>query len=140
MLPEYKKEAALRLKVAAGHLEGVRRMVDNDEYCVDLMKQLAAVQGTLEGVQRILLRNHLSSCVADAIAKGMGEQIIDELMGALKYDKSLIDGRGSLALDEILGPDVPRQDTSGEDHAHAPDAEGARLPRGGPGTIAAREG
>jgi DNA-binding FrmR family transcriptional regulator len=102
MLPQYKKEAALRLKVAAGHLEGVRRMVDNDEYCVDLMEQLAAVQGTLEGVQRILLRNHLSSCVADAIAKGMGEQIIDELMGALKYDKSLIDGRGTLALEGVL--------------------------------------
>ena len=60
MLPRYKKEAALRLKVAAGHLEGVRRMVDNDEYCVDLMKQLAAVQGTLERVQQIFLRNHLS--------------------------------------------------------------------------------
>jgi DNA-binding FrmR family transcriptional regulator len=102
MLPQYKKEAALRLKVAAGHLEGVRRMVDNDEYCVDLMKQLAAVQGTLEGVQRILLRNHLSSCVATAIQNGMGEQIIEELMGALKYDKSLIDGRGTLPLEGIL--------------------------------------
>lgn len=102
MLPQYKKEAALRLKVAAGHLEGVRRMVDNDEYCVDLMKQLAAVQGTLEGVQKIMLRNHLSSCVADAIKEGMGEQIIEELMGALKYDKSLIDGRGTLELDGVL--------------------------------------
>jgi DNA-binding FrmR family transcriptional regulator len=140
MLPQYKKEAALRLKVAAGHLEGVRRMVDNDEYCVDLMKQLAAVQGTLEGVQRILLRNHLSSCVADAIAKGMGEQIIDELMGALKYDKSLIDGRGSLALDEVLGPDAPRQEASDATHAHGPDAEGARALRSGPSTLAPREG
>jgi DNA-binding FrmR family transcriptional regulator len=139
MLPQYKKEAALRLKVAAGHLEGVRRMVDNDEYCVDLMKQLAAVQGTLEGVQRILLRNHLSSCVADAIAKGMGEQIIDELMGALKYDKSLIDGRGSLALDEVLGPDAPRQETNDGDHAHAADAAGAHAQHSGPATRAARE-
>ncbi len=111
MLPQYKKEAALRLKVAAGHLEGVRRMVDNDQYCVDLMKQLAAVQGTLEGVQRILLRNHLSSCVADAIANGMGEQIIDELMGALKYDKSLIDGRGTVPLEGILAGDAGTAET-----------------------------
>ena len=95
MLPEYKEEAALRLKVAAGHLEGVRRMVDEDRYCVDLMKQLSAVQGTLQRVQRILLRNHLSSCVSTAIKDGMGEAIIDELMGALKYDTSLIDGRGA---------------------------------------------
>jgi DNA-binding FrmR family transcriptional regulator len=99
MLPEYKKEAALRLKVAAGHLEGVRRMVEDDAYCVDLMKQLAAVQGTLQRVQQIFLRNHLSSCVSTAIKNGMGEAIIEELMGALKYDTSLIDGRGTLGAD-----------------------------------------
>jgi DNA-binding FrmR family transcriptional regulator len=106
MLPEYKKEAALRLKVAAGHLEGVRRMVENDAYCVDLMKQLAAVQGTLQRVQEIFLRNHLSSCVSTAIQNGMGEAIIDELMGALKYDTSLIDGRGTLGADLLSAPDM----------------------------------
>jgi CsoR family transcriptional regulator, copper-sensing transcriptional repressor len=99
MLPEYKKDAALRLKVAAGHLEGVRRMVENDQYCVDLMKQLSAVQGTLQRVQQIFLRNHLSSCVSTAIKEGMGEAIIDELMGALKYDTSLTDGRGAVGAD-----------------------------------------
>ncbi len=104
MLPEYKKEAALRLKVAAGHLEGVRRMVDEDRYCVDLMKQLSAVQGTLQRVQEILLRNHLSSCVSTAIRDGMGETIIDELMGALKYNTSLVDGRGILGA-ELLSAD-----------------------------------
>jgi len=94
MLPEYKKEADLRLKVAAGHLEGVRRMVEQDAYCVDLMKQLSAVQGTLRRVQQLFLRNHLSSCVSEAIKNGMGEAVIDELMAALKYDTSLIDGCG----------------------------------------------
>jgi DNA-binding FrmR family transcriptional regulator len=107
MLPEYKKEAALRLKVAAGHLEGVRRMVENDDYCVDLMKQLAAVQGTLQRVQQIFLRNHLSSCVSAAIKDGMGEAIIDELMGALKYDTSLIDGSGTLGADLFPAAEVP---------------------------------
>ncbi|HLA81397.1 MAG TPA: metal-sensitive transcriptional regulator [Thermoleophilia bacterium] len=95
MLPEYKAQADLGLKGAAGHLEAVRRMVDQDAYCIDLMKQLAAVQGTLQRVQRIFLRNHLSSCVSDAIKSGMGDKVIDELMMALKYDTSLIDGRGS---------------------------------------------
>jgi len=105
MLPEYKKEATLRLKVAAGHLEGVRRMVENDEYCVDLMKQLSAVQGTLQRVQQVFLRNHLSSCVSDAIKNGMGEAIIDELMGALKYDTSLIDGRGTPGAGILPAPE-----------------------------------
>ncbi len=109
MLPEYKKEAALRLKVAAGHLEAVRRMVDEDQYCVDLMKQLSAVQGTLQRVQQILLRNHLSSCVSTAIKDGMGEAIIDELMGALKYDTSLIDGRGA---DDAAPPTAPERPAS----------------------------
>ena len=102
MLPEYKKEAELRLKVAAGHLEGVRRMVEQDAYCIDLMKQLSAVQGTLQRVQEAFLRNHLSSCVSDAIKNGMGDAVIDELMAALKYDTSLIDGRGG------PGPDPAR--------------------------------
>jgi DNA-binding FrmR family transcriptional regulator len=105
MLPEYKKQAELSLKVAAGHLEGVRRMVEHDAYCVDLMKQLAAVQGTLQRVQRIFLRNHLSSCMSDAIKAGSGEEVIDELMTALKYDTSLIDGTGygPGLLNEALG-------------------------------------
>ncbi len=123
MLPEYKKEAALRLKVAAGHLEGIRRMVDEDQYCVDLMKQLSAVQGTLQRVQQILLRNHLSSCVSTAIKNGMGEAIIDELMGALKYDSSLIDGRGANGADLLPAPEgrpaaaahrAPSQDSAGQ--------------------------
>jgi DNA-binding FrmR family transcriptional regulator len=102
MKPVYKKEAALRLKVAAGHLESVRRMVDDETYCVDLMKQLSAVQASLERVQQIFLRNHLSTCVSDAIQQGMGEEIIDELMGALKFNKSLTDGRNGIPIDDPL--------------------------------------
>jgi DNA-binding FrmR family transcriptional regulator len=94
MLPNLRHEALARLRSAAGHLESVRRMVERDAYCVDVMKQVAAVQGALEGVQQILLRNHLSTCVSDAVRRGMGEEIIDELMGALRYEKSLINGRG----------------------------------------------
>jgi DNA-binding FrmR family transcriptional regulator len=100
MRSEYKKEAVLRLKIAAGHLESVRRMVDDEAYCVDLMKQLSAVQSSLEKVQQVFLRNHLSTCVSDAIQSGMGDEIIDELMGALKFNKSLTDGRNGVALDE----------------------------------------
>lgn len=102
MKAEYKKEAALRLKVASGHLESVRRMVDNETYCIDLMKQLSAVQASLERVQQIFLRNHLSTCVSDAIQNGMGDQIIDELMGALKFNKSLTDGRHGVPIDDPL--------------------------------------
>ncbi len=85
MEPELKKDAALRLKVVAGHLDSIRRMVDQDIYCVNIMKQVSAVQASLEQVQRILLRNHLLTCVADAMKEGMGTPIVDELIGAMKY-------------------------------------------------------
>ena len=89
MIPAYQTEAARRLKIAAGHLDGIRRMVDEERYCVDIMKQLAAVQASLEQVQQILLRNHLSTCVSDAIRQGMGEPLIEELVTALKYAKGI---------------------------------------------------
>lgn len=117
MLPAYQKEAALRLKVAAGHLDAVRRMVEQDEYCVDLMKQLSAVQGTLRRVQQVFLRNHLSSCVSDAIRNGMGEAIIDELMGALKYETSLVDGRGALSADLLATREPVRPEGAAAVHS-----------------------
>lgn len=99
MQSDHKQAAALRLKIAAGHLDSVRRMVDEDVYCVDLMKQLSAVQASLERVQQIFLRNHLGTCVSDAIRNGSGEVFIDELMDALKFNKSLTDGRSGIPLE-----------------------------------------
>lgn len=97
MLPDLKRDALMRLRSAAGHLESVERMVERDVYCIDLMKQVRAVQGALEGVQQVLLRNHLSTCVSDAVRRGMGDEIIDELLGALRYERSLVNGHGGPA-------------------------------------------
>ena len=56
-----------RLRTAQGQLDAVLRMVEADAYCPDVMKQLSAVQGLLEGSSRIVLRNHLETCVAKAM-------------------------------------------------------------------------
>lgn len=79
-----------RLKTARGHLDGIVRMVEADTWCPDIMKQLAAVQGMLEGTSREVFRHHLEGHVADAIRAGRGEQIVDELMETLKYDKRVL--------------------------------------------------
>ena len=79
-----------RLKTARGHLDGVIRMVESGSYCPDVMKQLAAVQGLLEGTSRIVFRRHLETCVADAMREGRTEEIVDELMETLKYDKRVL--------------------------------------------------
>lgn len=83
-------------------------MADEDAYCVDLMKQLSAVQASLERVQRIFLRNHLLTCVSEAVRDERGEEIIEELMGALKFDKSLTDGRVAVAL-EVPAETLPAE-------------------------------
>ena len=76
-----------RLKTARGHLDAVIRMVEDDAYCVDVMKQLSAVQGSLERASRLTLRNHLETCVADAVRDGRTTEVVDELMDALRYDR-----------------------------------------------------
>lgn len=78
-----------RLKTARGHLDAVIRMVEQDTYCPDLMKQLSAVQGSLERASRIVLQNHLETCVAAAMVAGRTDEIVEELMEALRYDRTV---------------------------------------------------
>lgn len=93
-----------RLKTARGHLDAVVRMVEDDAYCPEIMKQLSAVQGSLERASRLVLRNHLETCVAAAMQAGRTEEIVDELMEALRYDR-ITTGPGpelTLAADEAM--------------------------------------
>lgn len=85
-----------RLKTARGHLDAVLRMVEDDTYCPEVMKQLSAVQGSLERANRIMLRNHLETCVAAAMQAGRTAEIVDELMEALRYDKIATGPTGEL--------------------------------------------
>ena len=81
-----RKQAARRLAIARGHLESIQRMLEDPHvYCVDVLRQLKAVQGALDGAGDIVLRGHLEAHVATAHERGDGRQLIDELMEALKY-------------------------------------------------------
>jgi CsoR family transcriptional regulator, copper-sensing transcriptional repressor len=93
VIASYKREALLRLKTVRGHVDGVIDMVENEVYCPDLMKQVAALQASLEKVNRVLLRNHLETCVSEAIRTGQGQEKIAELMEALPYNSGLTDFR-----------------------------------------------
>ena len=87
MKDSHRTDVLNRLKTARGHLDAVIRMVDEDAYCPDTMKQLSAVQGSLERASRIVLRNHLETCVAAAMQAGRTDEIVEELMEALRYDR-----------------------------------------------------
>lgn len=73
-----------RLKIAKGHLEKVINMVEGDEYCIDVVHQLLAIQSALKKTDEIVLENHLKTCVADSIKKGESDEAIKEVMEVLK--------------------------------------------------------
>src|SRR5919106_4748680 len=87
MKPVYRTQILNRLKTARGHLDAAVRMVEDEAYCPDVMKQLSAVQGSLERASRLVLRNHLETCVAEAMQAGRGDEIVEELMEALGFDR-----------------------------------------------------
>ena len=64
---EVQKTLKRRLASAAGHVKGIERMIDDDAYCIDVIRQLDAVQAALHKVSHILLDNHLRTCVTTAI-------------------------------------------------------------------------
>ncbi len=67
MNADTRKEATQRLASAAGHLRGIERMVADEAYCIDVIKQIQAVQAALNKVSTLLLDNHLRTCVTTAI-------------------------------------------------------------------------
>ncbi|HEY7203681.1 MAG TPA: metal-sensitive transcriptional regulator [Methylomirabilota bacterium] len=75
-----------RLRRIEGQVQGIQRMVEEDKHCVDILLQLAAVQGAVEQVQKLLLGQHLESCVVDAVRSGNArdrQKKLDELLDVL---------------------------------------------------------
>jgi DNA-binding FrmR family transcriptional regulator len=101
MLPIARKEALNRLKTARGHLDGIVRMVEEDAYCVDLMKQVSAAQASLEHVNRLILRNHLETCFSEAVAEGRGQDAVAELVDAVKFSPALTGPDASLSGEAV---------------------------------------
>jgi CsoR family transcriptional regulator, copper-sensing transcriptional repressor len=97
-----KKQAVLnRLKTVRGHLDGIIRMVESDAYCVDVMKQVSAVQSSLERANRVMLHNHLETCFSAAVLDGRGQTAIDELVDALKFSPALTGPLAQLSGAEV---------------------------------------
>jgi DNA-binding FrmR family transcriptional regulator len=67
MTPQVKRDALFRLKSVLGHVDGVIRMLEREEYCIDIIKQVAAIEVALKKVSAVLLENHLDTCVTVAV-------------------------------------------------------------------------
>ena len=79
MFPEVKGDALKRLSYIEGHLTGIRKMLDEYRYWVDILKQTYASRRAIEKMESLLLEGHLKSCVVEGIQSGRAEEIVDEL-------------------------------------------------------------
>ncbi|MHB1005179.1 MAG: metal-sensitive transcriptional regulator [Chloroflexota bacterium] len=87
-----KREILRRLKSVEGHVRGIQRMVEEGQYCIDIINQSAAVQSAMDKVNALVLERHLQSCVATAVRSddpAERERVIKELL-------QVFNGRGNL--------------------------------------------
>ena len=80
---ELKRDVSKRINRAVGQLNGIKAMVEEDRYCGDVLTQLAAVEKAVASISRIIMRDHLKTCVTERIQAG-DQQVIDEVMDLLK--------------------------------------------------------
>ena len=81
--PEEYKKLIHRLNRIEGQVRGIRKMVEEEAYCVDILTQVSAVQSALNGFNQELLSNHIRTCVVQDVQEGK-EEAIDELLVTLR--------------------------------------------------------
>lgn len=77
------KDMIHRLNRIEGQVRGIRRMVENNAYCTDILIQVSAVNSALNSFNKVLLANHIRSCVIEDIRNGK-EETVDELVATLQ--------------------------------------------------------
>lgn len=76
---ELKTDLTKRLNRIEGQVRGVKKMIDEDKYCDNIMIQIVAIKSALDSASKLVLENHMRSCFVDDMQKGQ-DQIIDELL------------------------------------------------------------
>ncbi len=79
-----KQKLLRRLSIIEGQLRGVKKMVEEERYCVDIITQTEAVKNALGGVESALLERHLSTCVAEQMKKGQEAKAVGEMLKIYK--------------------------------------------------------
>ena len=79
-ISDAKRDAVKRLNYIEGHLAGIRRMVEDDKYCVDILKQTFAVRRAIQKLESNMLEGHLHSCVIDGVKEGREDEVLGELL------------------------------------------------------------
>ena len=89
---EHRDKVIKRLRSIYGHVNGIERMVAEDAYCIDVIKQLQAVKGALNKVNDLILENHLNTCVIEAIRgddKKDRERVLSEIVDVFEMSQKI---------------------------------------------------
>ena len=78
-----RKDIGVRLSKIEGHIRGIRKMVEEDRECPELLIQMAAVRSALDRVARIVLEDHMETCLVEAVNSGKADASLAQLKEAL---------------------------------------------------------
>lgn len=85
---ETKRLLTVRLAKAIGHLTAVQKMVEDERYCIDVLNQMKAVQSALDRTAQLMLKQHLETCVVEAVKADDSERVMEELWNLLRRGSS----------------------------------------------------
>ncbi len=80
--PEHKKAVFNRMSRIIGHMESTRRMVESERDCAEILIQLSAIEAAINSVSRVIIKEHLKTCIVDAVNHG-DYDALDELNNAI---------------------------------------------------------
>lgn len=87
MEKDIKKRATRRLKILEGQIRGLQRMIEKEEYCIDILQQSSSIKNALSGVEDLILENHLSTHAIEQIRSGNIQKPKEEIMKIYKLSK-----------------------------------------------------
>lgn len=89
MKADIKKRALHRTKILEGQMRGIQKMIDQEEYCMDILTQSLAIQKSLSSLNKLILENHIVTHVADSLASkddAKHEKAIQELLALYEFN------------------------------------------------------
>ena len=87
MKQEIKKSVTNRLRRVEGQVRGLQKMVDEDQYCIDIITQSSAIRSALSAIEDLMLENHLSEHVIHQMKQGQEKKAVDEIISIFKKSK-----------------------------------------------------
>lgn len=87
MKHDIKKQAVRRLKILAGQINGLEKMINDEKYCIDIITQSLAIKEGLSSLENLILENHLSTHAIEQMRSGKSDKAVKEILKIYKLSK-----------------------------------------------------